>query len=137
MTDSEKRQIRAMRFQGMSYSGIGAVLGYSKDTIHSFCRRNDLAGDCSNAIPCKQCGELIRIDKKRQTKKFCSNTCRMAWWNSHLECVNYKSQHDFTCPACGKVFSDYLSQNRKYCSRSCYIQHRYGKTDCGSDLPVA
>jgi len=32
----------------------------------------------------------------------------------------------FTCPACGKQFSDYAGHRRKYCSHSCYITHRYG-----------
>lgn len=129
MTNSQKKQIKTMRLQGMSYSAIGKVMGLSENTVHSHCRRNGLAGDCTKVFQCKQCGELNRIIPKRKPKKFCSDACRMAWWNSHPECVNRKAMHDFSCVACGKVFTSYGNRVRKYCSHACYIADRYGEKE--------
>ena len=33
---------------------------------------------------------------------------------------------EFECPVCHEKFKDYPRNNRKYCSRECYIKRRYG-----------
>lgn len=52
-------------------------------------------------------------------KKFCSDRCRMKWWNSHLDQVQRKANYDFVCPVCKKPFTVYGNANRKYCSHEC------------------
>lgn len=62
-------------------------------------------------------------------KIFCSDNCRMKWWNSHQELVNRKAEYVFVCRNCGKLFTAYGNKERKYCSHSCYIEHRYSKKE--------
>ncbi|MDL2253412.1 helix-turn-helix domain-containing protein [Ruminococcaceae bacterium OttesenSCG-928-I18] len=127
MTESQKEQIVAMRGQGIGYVKIGQALGISNNTVRSFCRRNGLEGSrIKDTITCKQCGKKIKIIPKRKPKKFCSDTCRTAWWNSHLECATKKAVYQFTCLCCGKAFEAYGNQNRKYCCHKCYIADRFG-----------
>lgn len=132
MTDLQKEQIKAMRLQGMGYLKIGQTLGISNNTVRSFCRRNGLDGDAAkNSVVCQQCGNPVKIIPKRKPKKFCSDACRIAWWNSHLECVKRKAVYDYICAHCGKPFTAYGNKNRKYCSHECYIADRFGR-ECGS-----
>lgn len=128
MTELQKEQIKAMRQQGLGYMKIGQELNISVNTVRSFCRRNESAD--SSTVPtvqCMQCGKVIRVVPKRKAKKFCSDACRTAWWNSHLDCVDRKAVYYFTCAYCGVEFTAYGNQNRKYCSRQCYLAHRFGK----------
>ena len=128
MTDLQIEQIRAMRLQGVGYTKISQALGISDNTVRSFCRRNGLAGEASmNTTCCKQCGKPIRIVPKQKPRKFCSDACRTAWWNSHPEAVDRKAVYHFTCAACGKDFTAYGNAHRKYCGHACYIAARFGK----------
>lgn len=136
MTTEQKQRIMEMRDAGMGYSRIATSLSLSVNTVKSFCQRN--AKPKENApqaivIPkaqmqtyCKKCGKTIVQTPGRKKKIFCSDRCRMAWWNSHLDQVNRKAMTEHTCLACGKVFVVYGSRERKYCSHSCYIQMRFG-----------
>ncbi len=127
MTDLQKKTIRAMRLQGISYVKIGEDLGLSDNTVRSYCRRNGLGEKAKNTIACKQCGKLIKIVPKQKPRMFCSDACRTAWWNSHQDCVNRKAVYDYTCAHCGRAFTAYGNQKRKYCSHSCYIADRFGE----------
>ena len=91
MTNQQKEQIRTMRLQGAGYIKIGKALGISDNTVRSFCRRNGLGENAKNVVSCKQCGKLIKIIPKQKPKKFCSDSCRNAWWNGHQECVTRKA----------------------------------------------
>lgn len=128
MTNSQKEQIRAMRLQGTGYVKIGQALGISHNTVRSFCRRNGLDGAAGkSAVRCQRCGKTIKIVPKQKPRKFCSDSCRTAWWNSHLDKVERKAIYHFTCAACGKDFTAYGNAHRKYCSHSCYIADRFGR----------
>ena len=81
----------------------------------------------SYTIACKQCGKLIKIIPKRKPRKFCSDTCRTAWWNSHPGCVDRKAVYEYICAHCGKPFTAYGNKERKYCSHGCYISDRFGE----------
>ena len=136
MTTEQKQRILEMRNAGMGYSRIATSLSLSVNTVKSFCQRN--AKPSKSAPPvvvmpkdqkpayCKKCGKSIVQMPGRKTKIFCSDRCRMAWWNSHLDQVNRKAMIEHTCLSCGKVFTVYGSRERKYCSHSCYIQMRFG-----------
>lgn len=127
MTDWQREQIRILRLQGVSYVKIGEQLEISDNTVRSFCRRSGLGDSAKNAVACKQCGKLIKIIPKQKPKKFCSDACRTAWWKSHPECVNRKAVYEYTCACCGRHFTAYGNNHRRYCSHACYIADRFGR----------
>lgn len=138
MTESQKQQIVSFRRQGIGYLKIAQELDISQNTVKSYCRRNNLTKPTEiTKIPkqiektehfCLQCGVTVTQDSKRKLKKFCSDHCRIKWWNSHRELVQHKKAVEIECPNCHKHFA--AVNGRKYCSHSCYIAHRFG---CDSD----
>ena len=121
MTMTQKQQIAAMRRSGISYGKIATDLGASEGTVKSFCRRNKL-GALSESFDgaCAFCGKPLTHTAKAKKKRFCSDKCRLSWWNAHPEAVNRKAVYCFTCASCGTAFESYGDKNRKYCSRACY-----------------
>jgi hypothetical protein len=135
VTGLQKERINDMRESGYSYTDIATALGISKNTVKSYCQRNKLAKNpkptslvTPEGIYCKQCGEKLKQIPGRKIVKFCSHVCRVKWWNSHLELVNKKAVYSFICDYCNKPFTAYGNAKRKYCSHSCYIANRFGKT---------
>ncbi|MGE5417438.1 MAG: sigma factor-like helix-turn-helix DNA-binding protein [Acidobacteriota bacterium] len=126
MTHQEKEKVIKMRQEGFSYSRISTVLGISENTVKSFCRRNNLGngytvtGFQKDGVLCRQCSLPLTQTAGVKQKLFCSDKCRMAWWNSHPQAVNRKALYNFLCPICGCEFESYGNKNRKYCSRTCY-----------------
>ena len=115
MTDEQKLRIRNLRGNNVGYVRIARLLGISENTVRSYCRRNEMTW---NSAPkdetcnvetekhfCKCCGKPVRQNPGRKEKKFCSDKCRMSWWNSHPESVRRKSAREIVCPTCGKRFS--------------------------------
>ncbi len=123
MTDLETRQIEDLRKQGNGYKKIAQLTGLSINTVKSFCRRIGT----SDSSQCMQCGKEIIQVRGRKEKKFCCDACRMKWWNSHQDQVRRKAVYEFTCQACGTIFTAYGNAHRKYCCRACYLKGRYGK----------
>ena len=130
MTDEQKEQIKVLRQRGMGYIRVAQALGISENTVKSFCRRNKLTGQVKQEKLaehfCFYCGTAVTQNPGRKEKKFCSNKCRMKWWNSHPEQVNRKAVYEFTCVHCEKPFTAYGNANRKYCSQECYIADKLG-----------
>ena len=130
MNTIQKQKIAELKSQGESYSQIAALLGISENTIKSHCRRNNLCSAknviCSTTADdsCQQCGRNLKHIERHKKKKFCSDKCRMDWWNSHLHEVKRKALYQFTCPVCGKDFQSYGNNKRIYCSRSCFGKTR-------------
>ena len=135
MTPKQKEHIQYLRSNGIGYSKISKTLGISKNTVKSYCRRSRLGGvavtkkkakiEAGNF--CLNCGSQLIQVKGKKLRKFCSDTCRTAWWNSHPECVNKKANYSITCAGCGKSFISYGNKNRLYCCHACYISNRFGK----------
>lgn len=131
MNDIQRQQIRELRAEGNSYGKISQALCLSENTVKTFCRRNGLGGVL--AVPthnvhyhhCKCCGVPVSQPTGRKEKKFCSDKCRMKWWNSHLDQVNRKANYERNCVCCGKDFVSYGNKSRKYCSHECYIEDRF------------
>ena len=121
MTDEQKSKIISMRESGKTYADIAACLNLSLNTVKSFYRRNQTL--------CKCCGTPITQPTRARKKIFCSDKCRMKWWNSHQEDVSRKAVYDFICECCGTAFQAYGNNHRKYCSRSCYTKARYGSDE--------
>ena len=68
----------------------------------------------------------VKQNPGRKKKRFCSDSCRMKWWNSHMDKVKRKAIYEFTCLHCGRTFTAYGNSGRKYCSHDCYIEERFG-----------
>lgn len=126
MKFQQKEAIRQLRAEGQSYTKIADTLGISENTVKSYCRRNNLGGvaftmtDPMEGTFCRQCGAQLKQSIGKKQKQFCSDKCRMAWWNAHPEAVNRKSVKLYTCQTCGQEFEGYGKRERKYCSRTCY-----------------
>lgn len=122
MTQDEKRRIEELRGSGLGYAKIAKTLDISENTVKSYCRRLT-APTAIAADRCAQCGKSIDRSK-RSNKRFCSDTCRMKWWNRHPKPgLTYTA----VCACCGKEFQMWRRNYRKYCSRQCYIKGRFGE----------
>lgn len=133
MTDTQKKQIEEYRNDGCGYTQISNMMGISINSIKTYCKRHGLGGTLANIAPvdnsrrhCDNCGKVVKQLPGRKLKRFCSDKCRMTWWNHHQENVNRKANYEFTCAYCGKAFTAYGNANRKYCSHECYIEDRFG-----------
>ena len=130
MTNEQKEKIRLFRSMGRGYTDIGNELGISKNTVKSFCRRNNLTSNnviiTDAADRCRECGVAIIQKPKKKKRIFCCKTCREKWWKEHPERMNKKAIYKFTCAGCGKLFSVFGNSKRKYCSHECYINDRFG-----------
>ena len=146
MTTNDKTQIVCMRKAGAGYGVIAQKLGLSVNTVKTFCRRNHLTQNdlaqpeaqtpaAENAVlmtvepsvkTCLQCGTAVVQTPGRKEKKFCCDSCRNKWWNSHLSQVKRKAMYEYSCPTCGISFHAYGHRHRKYCSHECYIKSRFG-----------
>ena len=91
MTDEQRVQIINLREAGNGYKKIGQLLDLSENTVKSFCQRRNLGGvvvqTTADVSVCKCCGKAVPQTAGRKEKKFCSDRCRMKWWNSHLDQV--------------------------------------------------
>lgn len=133
MTDLQKKKISALRSQGYGYATIAKSVGLKKDTVVGFCRKAGLTGTKAadnsrislDTVFCPQCGVPLKQIPGRKRVRFCSDSCRVAWWNSHPEEVNRRALYSFTCAHCGKPFTAYGNAGRKYCSHACYIADRF------------
>ena len=72
---------------------------------------------------CPQCGKYVK-QRTRHKKRFCSDRCRMKYWNSHPEKVRRMAYYTITCQNCGSEFRCYGNAHRKFCSRACYDAYR-------------
>jgi endogenous inhibitor of DNA gyrase (YacG/DUF329 family) len=126
MTNHMKQYIAHMRNDGKSYAVIAEALGIPANTIKTHCRRHNLgAAFSANRKPsatdtCVNCGKPLEHRTGAKKKRFCSDKCRLAWWNAHPEAVNRKAFYRFVCPICGEEFETYGNARQKYCSRACY-----------------
>lgn len=131
MSEEQKKQIAVYRKNGYGYKQISNLMGLSLNTIKSFCRRNhlmdaDLQEESSSVLCCEQCGKPVAQTEKRKRKRFCSDSCRNKWWNSHLNLVKRKANYEIVCPGCNNTFVVYGNAKRKYCCHQCYVVHRFG-----------
>ena len=117
----DKIAINNMRLEGHSPSVIAATLGLSAGTVRSHIHRNP---SIPGAKACKNCGKPLMQPKGCREKKFCSDSCRMSWWNSHQAEVKRNAYYNLVCQHCGKEFESYGNQKRKYCCRACYVASR-------------
>jgi len=128
VTDSQKERIAELRRQGCGYSKIATTLSLSKNTVKSYCQRNELrAGTIKETQLCKHCGEVIMVNGSNKPRLFCSDKCRVLWWKAHNCKVYPKTTYHLVCQYCGMEFESIGTPRRKYCSHECYIAERFGK----------
>ena len=134
MNKYEKNQVRALRGSGETCANIAGRLGLSVNTVKSFCRRNGIQPETlkqgivapvDTYCNCPQCGMEIKSVGGRKPKRFCSDECRVLWWNAHSEHVNRKALYSVKCVYCGRDFTAYGNAKRRYCSHSCYCADRF------------
>ena len=120
MTEQQKSIIKTLREQNFSYNAIAKAMGVTVATVKSYCQRSGLAGN-----RCRCCGkQLIQREKVKQ-RKFCSDECRVTWWNSHPELVKRRNPHTVKCLCCGNEFTYFGIKQHKFCCHECYIKHRF------------
>ena len=112
-----KNEINALRLAGLKPCEIAHRLGLPASTVRTHIRRHP---EIPNTSACPQCGKHILQTPGRRLKKYCSDRCRLAWWNSHPAEVKRKAYYALVCRQCGKEFESYGNQKRKYCCRACY-----------------
>lgn len=129
MDAKQKERITHMRLAGWGYSKIAQALGISKNTVKSYCKRNQLGGrpvSASDRTVCKNCGREIKQTSGKKARMFCSDNCRVTWWNVHPELVKRGAVYQMRCAYCGGSFESYGNKSRKFCSHACYISSRFG-----------
>lgn len=122
MTAKEIEKITRLQQDGYGYKRIAAVTGLSVNTVKSYCRRHPLAEtkDTEQDGICRFCGKKLVQTPHKRKRCFCSDACRMDWWNAHPEKVNRKAVYTFLCAYCGQPFESYGNEHRKFCSRRCF-----------------
>lgn len=126
MTNEQKEKVLMLRSQGLGYKKIASEVAATVDSVKSFLRRNQNKPIEYGDGCCKECRKPIEIIPKIKTKKFCSDFCRSVWWSHHRKEAHKTSMVKMKCQCCGKEFIDYPNQQRKYCSRKCYLKSRFG-----------
>lgn len=127
MTEDQKSIIESMRCEGAGLSEIARRTGLSRNTVKSHCARHGIRpADPSDCTACPQCGRPVGGRNGAKPRRFCSDACRLAWWNAHPERVSRKTWRPYTCAHCGKQGKAYGNSKRKYCSHECYVADRFG-----------
>lgn len=140
MTSVQEQQIRDLRMRGVGYKAIATITGLTRDIVRNYCKRQGFQGlgnevtlnvreQIKQGLACQGCGKPLTQPKTGRKRRFCSDTCRRAWWSAHPESLRRKdtAYYRSTCANCGKSFLAYGNNHRKYCSHDCYIQARFGK----------
>ncbi len=136
MTTDQQPRLQALREGGAAFTEIAEQLGMSVNTVKSYCRRQGIQPKTNDASPapptdtdcCAHCGKRL-VSRTRHEKRYCSNACRIAWWNAHREQLSRKGMVRLACTYCGRAFESYPSQQRKYCGHGCFIAHQHGGGD--------
>lgn len=140
MTDLQAAQIRELRVQGAGYRSIASVVGLSRDIVRNYCKSHGLDGYATaltvnmkermhNGYACQFCGKELQQPLTGRKRKFCSEKCRRDWWKVHSDQIQRKptAYYESTCVYCGKLFTAYGNNSRKYCSHACYVSDRFGE----------
>lgn len=118
MTNSEKMKIETLARAKMPASQIAEQLGLSKNTVKSYLQRR------KNADVCLDCGVVLKQIEHHKKKKFCSDKCRMHYWNTHPQEMSHKNAVTIQCEHCGKDVFSYRRKPRRFCSRACAVLGR-------------
>lgn len=128
MTEEQKIKIRILREQNLTFTKIAEQTGISRNTIKSFMYRETTKNEAlQNKDVCLHCGKILSQLPKTKPRKFCCESCRTAYWNTHRHLSKHNNTAFIVCAYCGKSFHSNGRKNRKYCCRRCYINARFGE----------
>lgn len=119
-----KDKIIELKKTGLGYKVIAKELSLTPSAVRNVCtsKLNDpeLYGNCKN------CGKRVKQTPGKKKRQFCSDKCRMTWWNSHATEVKKKAFYTFKCQCCNSDFVAYGNtlQNTK---RKEVINNEYKK----------
>lgn len=124
MTETEKLKISKLRRDGLGYKKIAAALDLPVNSVKTYLRRHPTDENAAAISDfCEMCGKPIVQTPHRKQKRFCSDSCRISWWNAHPDKGGKRTLHNFTCAYCGRTFQS-SARDRRYCSRDCYAEAR-------------
>ncbi len=126
MTETERSRIVELQHQGYGYKKISTLTGLPLNTVKSFCARHPVRDEdiAEQQGLCRNCMKPLEQMPHHRKRYFCSDACRMTWWNAHPEKVNRMAYYKLICKNCGAEFSSYGNDHRVFCSRACYAQYR-------------
>ncbi len=124
MTNIEKKKVEDLRRSGLGYKAIAKELSLPVSTVQGYIVKHQIPAAPNETCPL--CGTRLEHTPGKKRKKFCSDACRMKWWNSHRDLIEPSSKHVYTCRNCGKSLSSY-GKLHLYCSFDCYITYRFRK----------
>ncbi|MBQ8541803.1 MAG: hypothetical protein IJ435_10090 [Clostridia bacterium] len=79
MYKQHSTKIDSLRLQGFSPTAIANLLGISVNTVKSHIRRHPVIPD---TVACQCCNNPVVQTPGRKTKRFCSDKCRITYWNN-------------------------------------------------------
>ena len=129
MTKEQKQSIFELREQGLPFSQIAEAVGICRSTVKSFHRREVIRRaeeERRKRESCQFCGKRLEQKPKQKRRYYCDDNCRYAFWNRQRADPNCGTCSHI-CAYCGKAFSCFPSDRRKYCSRACYANARWGE----------
>lgn len=127
MTNEQKMRLEQLRAEGFGYKRMAAELGLSLNTVQSYCRRHPTEMNAPERLPengCLCCGAYLNHTPGARKRKFCSDRCRITWWNAHPEAGAKRKVREVACGFCGVHFFAVGEQTRMYCSRICSARAR-------------
>ena len=123
MTNDQIAIVTQLQHQGLGYRRIAALTNISVNTVKGYCKRhpvNTQETEPQTDAYCKQCGRPVYYVPHRKAKQFCSDKCRMAWWNNNRNQVQHKVTKTVVCCLCGRSFVATGKRERKFCSKECF-----------------
>lgn len=115
MTEQQIATVVQLRLEGNSSSTITEATGISVNTIKSYCSRHGIPAP-QRVRTCLLCHTTITT-----AERFCSDACRMVWYESHQ---NEDPKLLRICKTCRTVF-ELRQRNQAYCSKQCFYTDRY------------
>ena len=134
LTSFQKEQVSMMRAQGLGYRKIANELGIQRDSVRNYCnsekksKTREIAGNTeNNKEVCLWCNAPLIQSGIGRKKQFCNDRCRYQWQRKRAEehAGSTEAFYERSCKCCGKEFTVYGNRKRVYCSRQCYISHRF------------
>ena len=121
MTTDEERTIISLQQRGLGYKRISSLTGLPLNTVKAYCRRHKVESPlfADDEAFCRGCGKPIQRIPMVKPRQYCTDECRMRFWNSRRDMVKHKAIYIFQCPNCGHEFQSFGNPSRKYCSHSC------------------
>ena len=140
--DAEREEVRALRLSGMECPQIAEQTGMVLEQVIEHCRKLGLpeTGSCHLLPPdqnterrCPVCGRIIEQRGRGAPRKCCSDEC-----SAEYERKNYKKMkvgRVTVCQNCGRPFTAICESRskRRFCSRNCYFEYRYGMKEAAED----